>query len=129
MSKFIRRTKKNFGAVLLIALQLITLTLAGLLMPFAGGPRPNNAPADTQVSAPLVQTTQGDQAQTQTAQPLTAAEKSALRKSAHFAKKLYEPLASQVFSLAQQRIADQNAQRTQGPESPNTEPTLTTNRE
>src|SRR5438093_12768818 len=110
-------------------------------MPSAGGPRPNKAPADTQVSAPLVQTTQGDQAQTETdqaqtdtaqqitAKDLTAAEKSALRKSAHFAKKLYEPLASQVFSLATARVEAQNAQRTQGPESPNTEPTLTTDRD
>src|SRR5216117_1391108 len=149
MSKLIRRTKKKFGAALLIALQLITLTLAGLLMPFAGGPRPNKAPADTQVSAPLVQTTQGDQAQTQadqaqtetdqaqtdTAQPitakdLTAAEKSALRKSAHFAKKLYEPLASQVFSLQRSLVESQAAQRSsQGPDSPNSEPTLTTDRE
>src|SRR5437867_3405806 len=142
MSKLIRRTKKKFGAALLIALQLITLTLAGLLMPFAGGPRPNKAPADTQVSAPLVQTTQGDQAQTETdqaqtdtAQPitakdLTAAEKSALRKSAHFAKKLYEPLASQVFSLQRSLVESQAAQRSsQGPDSPNSEPTLTTDRE
>src|SRR6266496_4193838 len=134
MSKLIRRTKKKFGAALLIALQIITLTLAGLLMPFAGGPRPNKAPADTQVSAPQAQT-QTDQAQTDTAQPitakdLTAAEKSALRKSAHFAKKLYEPLASQVFSLQRSLVESQAAQRSsQGPESPNSEPTLTTDRD
>src|SRR4029077_18835882 len=92
------------------------------------------------VSAPQAQTAapgqdQTDQAQTETAQPitakdLTAAEKSALRKSAHFAKKLYEPLSSQVFSLANSRIAEQAAQRSsQEPESPNTEPTLTTDHE
>ncbi len=47
MSKLIRRTKKNFGAALLIALQMLTLTLAGLLMPFAGGPQqqPANQPS------------------------------------------------------------------------------------
>ena len=45
MSKLIRRTKKNFGAALLIALQILALTLAGLLMPFSGGPQqPATAP-------------------------------------------------------------------------------------
>src|SRR5439155_20119678 len=63
------------------------------------------------------------------ARPLTAADNDALRASAVFAKKLYEPLASQVFSLAQQRIADQAAQRTQSPESPNEGPTLTSDRQ
>src|SRR5881398_1768455 len=81
MSKLIRRTKKNFGAALLIALQMITLTLAGLLMPLAGGPQQqrsappqdgfavaNNAPAVSQMSA----------TQTQTAQAPTASAKDAL---------------------------------------------------
>src|ERR1700758_5288396 len=101
MSKLIRRTvRKGGGAALLIALQIMTLTLVGLLMPWATGPRPNKAPADTEVSAPLVPATQGDQDQTQTqtetAQPvttakdLTPAEKAALRRSAHAAKKQYE---------------------------------------
>src|SRR5882724_11797963 len=134
MSKLIRRTAgTRKGAALIVALQLTALTLISLIS-FIGGPQQSTeAPAGSEMSA--YQTaqaqTQTDQAQTDTAQPrtakdLTAAEKEALRKSAHFAKKLYEPLASQVFSLAQQRIADQAAQRTQGPESPNTEPTLTT---
>src|SRR6058998_980802 len=136
MSKLIRRTvRKGGGAALLIALQILTLTLVGLLMPWGNGPQPVKAPADTQVSAPLVQTTQTDQAQTETAQPttaadLTAAQREALRASAHPAKKLYEPLASQVFNLATTRAAAaENARNTQGPESPNDQPTLTTDQE
>src|SRR5437667_2136945 len=135
MSKLIRHTQKR-GTALFVALQLTGLTLLSLVS-FVGGPQQSpKAPADRHVSAPLVQTTQGDQAQTaadqaqtQTAQRLTAADKEALRKSAHPAKKLYEPRASQVFNLATSRVADQNAQRTQGPESPNEEPTLTTDRD
>src|SRR5206468_1328160 len=98
-----------------------------------GGPQQApKAPDETQVSAPAQAET--DPSQTQAAQPLTAADltaaqREALRASAHPAKKLYEPRASQVFSLAQQRIADQAAQRTQGPESPNEGPTLTTDRQ
>src|SRR5213594_1047245 len=130
MSKLIRRTvRKGGGAALLVALQMITLTLLSLIGPMASGPRhPANPPAGSQVQSSSSASSdsssdQTDQDQTQTAQPrtahdLTAAEKEALRHSAHFAKKLYEPLASQVFNLASQRIADQAAQRTQAPESP-----------
>src|SRR6266567_3995912 len=115
MSKLIRRTAgTRKGAALIVALQLTALTFLSLIS-FIGGPqsRDGGTPADTQVSAPQVQTqTQADQAQTetaqaqtQTAQPFTAAdftaaEKAALRKSAVAAKRLYEPLASQVFDLA-----------------------------
>src|SRR5206468_4625783 len=112
-------------------------TLAGLLMPFTGGPQQsaNKAPAGTDVSGPVQ--TQTDQAQietaqpqTQTAQPLTAADKEALRASAVFARKLYEPRASQVFSLQRSLVESQAAQRSsQGPESPSDEPTLTTDQE
>src|SRR5437867_2036638 len=105
MSKLIRRTAgTRKGAALIVALQLTALTLISLLS-FIGGPQQsaNKAPAGTEVSAPAQDQTQAaqdqtqtDQAQTQTVQPLTAkdltpAEKSALRKSAHFGKKLYEP--------------------------------------
>src|SRR5436190_2852237 len=144
MSKLIRRTVKKRGAALIVALQLTALTFLSLIS-FIGGPqsRDGGTPADTQVSAPQAQTqtqadqaqTETDQAQTETAQPitakdLTAAEKSALRKSAHFAKKLYEPRASQVFSLQRSLVESQAAQRSsQGPDSPNSEPTLTTDRE
>ena len=144
MSKLIRRTVKKRGAALIVALQLTALTFLSLIS-FIGGPqsRDGGTPADTQVSAPQAQTqtqadqaqTETDQAQTDTAQPitakdLTAAEKSALRKSAHFAKKLYEPRASQVFSLQRSLVESQAAQRSsQGPDSPNSEPTLTTDRE
>src|SRR6266480_5623042 len=38
MSKLIRRTKKNFGAALLVALQITTLTLVSLMLVFASGP-------------------------------------------------------------------------------------------
>jgi len=100
MSKLIRRTKKNFGAALLIALQLITLTLAGLLMPWGTSPQQSaNGPAVSQTSPADTQT----QADTPTAHALTAADKANLRSSAHFGKKLYEPLASQVFDLATSR--------------------------
>src|SRR5206468_1301519 len=99
MSKLIRRTAgTRKGAALIVALQLTALTFLSLVS-FIGGPHQpaNKAPADTQVSAPQVQTqtqadqtqtqsdqaqTQTDQAQTQTAQPLTAADKASLRKSA-----------------------------------------------
>src|SRR5437899_13078371 len=46
-----------------------------------------------------------DQAQTAVRQPLTAADKRALRNSAVFANKLYEPLATQVLNLATARAA------------------------
>ena len=51
MSRLIRR-KKEIGAALVVALQLTTLTLIGLMLPFAGGPQqPAKAPADSQMSA------------------------------------------------------------------------------
>src|SRR6266403_5594592 len=60
-------------------------------------------------------------------------DRSALRASAVFAQKLYEPLASQVLNLATSRAATaQNrgsTQTTQSPESSNQEPTLTTDHE
>jgi len=139
MSKLIRHAQKR-GTALFLAMQLTGLILLSLLS-FIGGPQQSpKAPAETQVSASSQNKTeaeqnQTDQAQTETTQPitakdLTAAEKSALRKSAVLAKKLYEPLASQVFSLQRSRVELQAAQRSsQGPESPNTEPTLTTDRE
>src|SRR5436190_9323373 len=157
MARIIRRTVKKRGAALIVALQLTVLTLISLVS-FVGGPQQSaKAPADSQTqssssaavasakdasassSSGATQTapdqTETDQAQTQTAQPLTAkdltaADKAALRQSAIPAKKLYEPRASQVFSLAQQRIADQAAQRSaQGPEAPDEGPTLTTDRQ
>src|SRR5438552_2993894 len=134
MARIIRRTVKKRGAALIVALQLTVLTLISLVS-FVGGPQQSGkAPADSQVKSSSSASSyssadQTDQAQTQTAQPLTATDKENLRASAVFATKLYEPLASQVFSLAQQRIADQAAQRTQGPESPKDAPTLTTDRQ
>src|SRR5439155_8213348 len=101
--------------------------------------------AETQVSAPAQQVAsaaadalqqpaqtanQTEIAQPITAADLTAAEKAALRQSAHLAKKLYEPLASQVFNLQRSRVEAQAAQRSaQGPEALDNEPTLTTDRE
>ena len=122
---------------------MITLILLGLMGSFSNGPKHQeqsraggtSAASHVQSSSSASSESSQDKAQTDTAQPrtahdLTAAEKSALRKSAHFAKMLEEPLASQVFDLANQRIADQAAQRpSQAPESPNSEPTLTTDHE
>src|SRR6266496_420008 len=69
MSKLIRRTAgTRKGAALIVALQLTALTFLSLIS-FIGGPqsRDGGTPADTQVSAPQVQTqTQADQAQTET---------------------------------------------------------------
>ena len=134
MSKLIRHAQKR-GTALFLALQLTGLILLGLLS-FIGGPqsRDGGTPAETQVSAPAQQAASAAadalQQTALTAADLTAAEKSALRKSAVLAKKLYEPLASQVFNLANSRVAEQSAQRSaQEPESPNEEPTLTTDRE
>src|SRR5439155_5523401 len=75
-----------------------------------------------------------DQAQTETQtavrEPLTAADKRALRASAVFANKLYEPLATQVFNLATSRAtAAAEATNSQSPEAPNDQPTLTIDRE
>jgi len=139
MSKLIRHAQKR-GTALFMALQITGLILIGILSFITGPKESSKAPAETQASASSQNKTeaeqnQTDQAQTETTQPitakdLTAAEKSALRKSAVLAKKLYEPLASQVFSLQRSRVELQAAQRSsQGPESPNTEPTLTTDRE
>jgi len=145
MARLIRRalgTKKR-GAALIAALQFITLILIGILsfidVPKESRNQPSSRSGGTTASQEASTQSQTDQAATSDQVPstqvvdardLTAAEKSALRKSAHFAKKLYEPLASQVFSLQRSRIEFQAAQRpSQGPESPNTEPTLTTDRE
>src|SRR5438552_11149893 len=117
MSKIIRRTegmKKEGGAALIVALQMITLTLIGLMAPFAAGPQQSaKAPAGSEVSA----------AQTQTGQAQTPSDRSALRASAVAATKLYEPLATQTFNLAASR-----AESAQQSEAPN-EATLTTDRE
>src|SRR5437899_4735254 len=130
MSKLIRRTvRKGGGAALVVALQLITLTLLSLMGPFAGGPQ-KQAPAvaGTDGAGAAQDQTQTAQAQTETAEPITAkdptaADKSALRNSAHFGKKLYEPLNTQVFNLATSR-----AESAHNTELPNNA-TLTTDRE
>src|SRR5436305_11202304 len=106
MARIIRRVvgNKKRGAALIAALQIISLMLIGFLT-FIGGPqRSPKAPAETQVSAPAQAETAPAQDQTEPGQPitaadLTAAEKEALRQSAHLAKKLYEPLNTQVFTL------------------------------
>jgi hypothetical protein len=129
MSKLIRR-KKEIGAALAVALQLMTLTLIGVIAQFTSGPQQSaQAPAGSQ-RAP---------AQSQTSQALTASDRSALRASAVFATKLYEPRATQVFNLATSRAeaaeaARQEAQHSaqqslQESEAPNEGPTLTTDRE
>src|SRR5439155_7621392 len=99
MSKLIRRTvRKGGGAALIAALQGIALILIGFFS-FIGGPQQSpKAPAETQVTGPIAS---GAAAGSQTAQPftaadLTAAEKAALRRSAHAAKKLCERLNTQV---------------------------------
>jgi len=138
MSKLIRHVQKR-GTALFMALQLTGLILLSLFS-FIGGPQQApKAPAETEVSAPAqAQTDAADETQTAADQdqsqtdraPSAPASRESLRKSAHFAKKLYEPLASQVFSLQRSRVELQAAQRSsQGPESPNTEPTLSTDRE
>jgi hypothetical protein len=113
MAKIIQRAignKKRGAALLLALLQLTVLTFLSLVS-FIGGPqsRDGGTRAETPVSAPQqavagtdgAGAAQADQAptatagvQTITAKDLTPAQKNALRKSAHFAKKLYEPLAS-----------------------------------
>src|SRR5437588_6627578 len=138
MARIIRRVvgNKKRGAALIAALQIITLILIGFFS-FIGGPRQSpKAPAETQVTGPVQdqtqaaqgQTNQTNQAQTETTQPitakdLTAADKSALRKSAHFGKKLYEPLNTQVFNLATARAAQAH-----NPDTPN-DATLTTDQQ
>src|SRR5690242_12536070 len=138
MPKLIRRAvKKGRGAALIAALQLITLMLIGFLS-FFGGSRQSvhKAPAETQVTGPAAgsQTVAADavaadgadvgaQAQLITAKNLTAADKAALRKTAHFGKKLYEPLNTQVFNALTARAAQEH-----NPDLPN-DATLTTDRE
>ena len=80
MSKLIRNVQKR-GTALFLAMQLTGLIVLSLLS-FIGGPqsRDGGTRVETRVTAPLVQTTQTDQAQTETAQPITAADKEALRK-------------------------------------------------
>src|SRR5438046_1873720 len=123
MSKIIRRAagmKKGIrGAALIAALQITTLTLIGLMAPFASGPQQSvPAPADSQMSA------------ASQAQPVSAPPAGAIR-----AKKLYDPQATEVFNLATsraeaaQQAAQQSAQQSvQESEAPN-EATLTTDRE
>jgi len=118
MSKLIRR-KKEIGAALILALQLTTLTVIGLMAPFVGGPQQSaKAPADAQMRAA--------QTQTQPAQaPTATVTRDALRASAVFATKLYEPLASAIFNLAASRAesARQSAQQlVQGVEAPTERP-------
>src|SRR5437870_13613898 len=93
MSNSIRR-KKEIGAALILALQLTTLTVIGLMAPFASGPQQSaNAPADAQMSAP--------QTETQTAQaPTATVTRDALRASPVFATKPYEPPTSGISHLA-----------------------------
>jgi hypothetical protein len=139
MSKLIRHTQKR-GTALFVALSLTALTVLSLVS-FVGSPqsRDGGTPAKTQVSAPVAGGASSavasakeddagissDQDQTQTdqaftAKDLTTAEKSALRNSAHFAKKLYEPLASQYLipraGVPEPAAAANNAE---GPGSPN----------
>src|SRR6266542_4845178 len=99
MSKLIRHTagmKKEVGAALIVALQLTTLTLIGVMAPFVGGPEQSvTAPADSQITA--------DQAQN--VQAPTGTDRSDLRASAVFANKVYGPRNSQIFNLAASRAA------------------------
>src|SRR5438874_7764219 len=115
MARIIRRTVKKRGTALIVAVQLTFLTLLSLVS-FVNGPQQSAPPKDgfavangSQVNVAQAQT-QTAQAQAETDEPrtakdLTAADKAALRKSAHFAKKLYEPLNTQMFNLATQRAA------------------------
>src|SRR5438093_5729077 len=126
MSKLIRRTTgiKKRGTALIVAVQLTALTLLSLVS-FVSGPQQSaKAPADAQMSAA--------QTQTQPAQaPTATVTRDALRASAVFATKLYEPLASEIFNLAASRAesARQSAQQSvQGVEAPNGA-TLTTDQQ
>src|SRR6266550_1177451 len=127
MSKLIRRTVKKRGTALIVALQLTGLTFLSLVS-FVHGPQQSaNPPADSQISV--------GQDQTQPALPFTAADlaaadKAGLLQSAHFAVKLQEPRASQVFNLATQRAATvRRSHNLLGPEQPNDGPTLTTDQQ
>ena len=126
MSKLVRR-KKEIGAAMIVALQLLTVTLVGLMLPYAGGPQQSvKAPADSQMTA--------DQTQAQNVQAPTATDRSALRASAVYANKVSGPRASQIFNLATSRAESaestrQTAQQSmQEGETPN-EATLTTDQE
>src|SRR5947208_3641788 len=126
MSKLIRRTvgMKKGGAALLAALQIISLILIGFLLPFGSGPHQQSAGVACSAGEGA------DQAQTEThsavRQPLTAADKPALRDAAVFATKLYKPLATQVFTLATARAAAAAAAHdAQGPEAPDDQSTMT----
>jgi len=107
--------KKEVGAALIVALQMITLTLISLMAPFASGPQQSaKAPADSQMSA------------ASQAQPVSAPPAGAIR-----ATKLYEPRATQIFDLATTRAesARQSAQQSvQEGEAPNGA-TLTTDQQ
>src|SRR5438046_5927105 len=103
MSKLIRRTvgMKKGGAALLAALQIISLILIGFLLPFGSGPHQQSTGVDAGEGAEQANT----ETQSAVRQPLTAADKRALRDSAVFATKLYEPLGTQAFNLATTRAA------------------------
>ena len=130
MARIIRRAigNKKRGAALIAALQLITLILIGFLSLFGGPHSAKKAPAETGVSAPVALTdqTQTDQASASTttapipAKDLTEANKAELRNSAHFGKKLQEPLNTQVFNVITARAAQAH-----NPDLPN-DVTLTT---
>src|SRR5882724_492693 len=125
MSKLIRRTagrKKEIGAALIVALQLTTLTLIGLMAPFASGPQQSaTAPAESEMSA----------APTQTVQTQTASTLSDRRASAVSATKLYEPRATEILNLAATRAesAQQSVQEGEATNEATTNATLTTDRE
>src|SRR6266436_1475027 len=103
MSRLIRHTVKKRGTALFVALSLTALTVLSLVS-FVGGPqsRDGGTPAETQVSAPVAGiSSDQDQTQTQAAQaPTVTVHSRAQRIAAVPATKLYEPRASQVFSLA-----------------------------
>src|SRR6266496_4342025 len=108
MSKIIRRTegtKKEVGAALIVALQLTTLTLIGLMAPLASGPQQSaNTSANSQITA--------DQTQNQTVQAPTGTDRSALRASAVFANKVYGQRATEIFNLAATRAASAEQSKT-----------------
>src|SRR2546423_7655227 len=117
MRKIIRRTagmKKEIGAALVVALQLITLTLIGLMAPFATGPQHSaDSAGASQVSA----------TDAQSAQPPTATVQSDRRASAIAATKLSGLRATEVFNLATTRAV--SASQSELP----SEATLTTDQE
>ncbi|HTL78588.1 MAG TPA: hypothetical protein VL136_04200, partial [Candidatus Babeliales bacterium] len=122
MSKLVRR-KKEIGAALAVALQLITLGLIGLILPVANGPHQSaNAPADSQIAT--------GQIQNQNVHALTGMDRSAWRASAVYANKVSGVRATQIFNLASSRAAAAaQAQSVQGPETPDEGPTLTSDQE